>query len=192
MVDKSAPLIGQVEATVLLSGGIDSAACARLLSAQRYHVRGIFVDYGQAAAQEERQAVTRLQDFLGIKVCLIEAKSVNRFGAGELIGRNAFLISTAIFLGQAHQGLVAIGVHGGTPYYDCSPSFIAQVNRLAQEHTGGRLTVIAPFLDWNKGQIVAYFRDSGLPISATYSCESGTIPPCGWCASCRDRRAVGC
>jgi 7-cyano-7-deazaguanine synthase len=163
-----------------------------LLSTQCYHVRGLFVDYGQAAAQQERQAVKKLQDFLGIEVCLVEAKSVNRFGPGELIGRNAFLISTAIFLGQAHRGLVAIGVHSGTPYYDCSPSFIAQTKQLAQEHTGGGLTVVAPFLDWNKGQIVAYFRESGLPLLATYSCESGTIPPCGSCASCRDRRAIGC
>jgi len=192
VVDTSALLTRQVEATVLLSGGIDSAACARLLSTQRYRVRGLFVDYGQAAAQQERQAVTKLQDFLGIEVRIVETKSVNRFGAGELIGRNFFLISTAIFLGQARQGLVAIGVHGGTRYYDCSPSFIAQTNQLAQEHTGGSLSVIAPFLDWNKGQIVAYCREVRLPLSATYSCESGTMVPCGSCASCHDRRAIGC
>lgn len=171
---------------------MDSAACAHLLAAQGYGVRGVFVDYGQAAAQQERVAVAKLRDALGIKLTQIEARSGTSFGAGELVGRNAFLICAAIFHGRVHSGLLAVGVHAGTPYYDCSPSFVERMKQLAQEHTDGRLTVIAPFVSWNKGQIVEYFRASGLPIDATYSCESGTIPPCGSCASCRDRRALGC
>ena len=37
-------------ATVLMSGGIDSAACAAFLAAQGIKVSALFVDHGQAAA----------------------------------------------------------------------------------------------------------------------------------------------
>lgn len=180
------------KATVLMSGGMDSAACAHLLAAQGHMVHGVFVDFGQAAREHEGRAVARLAGLLGITFTTVHVGSASGFGAGELIGRNAFLLMTAMFLGRAHDGLLAIGVHAGTPYYDCSSGFIDRIKVLAEEHTEGRLTVSAPFLHWTKGQIYEYAVKSGLPIDATYSCESGTIPPCGSCASCRDRRVLGC
>lgn len=184
--------IPAAKAAVLLSGGIDSAAVTYLLKNQGHEVRGIFVDFGQAAVEQERLAVRKLAAALAIELTSVEARSNNSFGSGELIARNAFLLMTAMFLGQAHQGLLAIGVHAGTPYYDCSPPFIVRMRQVAEEHTDGRLIIVAPFAVWNKAEIFEYFLVSGLPIDATYSCESGTIPPCGSCASCRDRRALGC
>lgn len=178
--------------TVLLSGGIDSASAAYLLKGQGYAVRGVFIDYGQAAREPEARAARAVAQALSVDVEIITVKGPSGYGAGELLGRNAFLILTAIFIGQAHRGLLAIGIHAGTPYYDCSPAFIDRMKQLAEEHTGGQLTVSAPFLHWTKPQIYRYFLDAGLPLSATYSCESGTIPPCGSCASCRDRGALGC
>jgi len=180
------------KATVLMSGGMDSAACARLLATHGHTVEGIFVDFGQAAREQECLAVARLAHLLGITITTLHVGSPGGFGAGELIGRNAFLLMTAIFLGRADHGLLAIGVHAGTPYYDCSPGFVDRMKSLAEEQTNGRLTVTAPFLHWTKGQIYEYVVKSGLPIDATYSCESGTSPPCGSCASCRDRRVLGC
>uniref|UniRef100_UPI003CDF86A5 Cap9 n=1 Tax=Hyphomicrobiales TaxID=356 RepID=UPI003CDF86A5 len=180
------------EAAVLLSGGMDSAACAHMLLRKGYRVRGLFIDFGQAAVAPEATAVSTLANILGIAVTTISASAPNRFGSGELVGRNAFLVMSGIFLGGAHSGLIAIGIHAGTPYYDCSPPFLSRMKQVAQEHTSGRLDVVAPLLDWHKPDIYSYFQRSGLPIEATYSCESGTIPPCGSCASCRDRRALGC
>lgn len=180
------------KATVLMSGGIDSASCAYLLKHQGFAVHGIFIDYGQAACQQERLAVDRLQLILDIDVLHLKASSPDIFGPGELVGRNAFLISSAMFLGGVKRGVLAIGVHAGTPYYDCSAGFIERMKQIAEEHTDGRLTVSAPFLSWDKAQIYRYFGETGLPIEATYSCESGTLPPCGACASCHDRRKLGC
>lgn len=180
-------------AAVLLSGGMDSAACAHLLAAQGWTVRGIFIDFGQAALVPEQRAVARLSRHLAIESTTIVARAHDAsYGTGELTGRNAFLLAAAIFLGHVHQGLLAIGIHAGTPYYDCSPGFIERMKILAQEHTGGQLTIIAPFLHWTKAQVHRYVEDAGIPLDATYSCESGTIPPCGSCASCRDRRMLGC
>lgn len=184
--------IASRKATVLMSGGLDSAACAHLLIAQGHAVRGIFVDFGQAAREPESRAVVRLADLLGITITTLHVGTAGGFGSGELVGRNAFLLMSAIFLGRTHEGLLSIGVHAGTPYYDCSAGFIDRFKALAEEHTEGRLTVAAPFLHWTKGQIYEYAIKSRLPVDATYSCESGTIPPCGSCASCRDRGRLGC
>jgi 7-cyano-7-deazaguanine synthase len=175
-----------------MSGGMDSAVCAHLLLKQGHHVRGVFVDFGQAAAAHENEAVSKLASALDISITRIEASAAKDFGAGELVGRNSFLIMSAMFLASAHSGLLALGIHDGTPYYDCSPQFLARMKQVAQEHTNGRLDVVAPLLNWRKSEVYAYFMQSGLPLEATYSCESGTIPPCGTCASCHDRRALGC
>lgn len=163
-----------------------------MLVSQGFSVRGIFVDYGQAARSAEALAVSRIAEHMAIATTTLSVGTGAPFGPGELVGRNAFLLMSAIFLGQVHFGVLAIGIHAGTPYFDCSPSFFDRMRILVEEHTAGRLTLAAPFLTWDKGQIHAYAVASGIPIAATYSCESGTIPPCGSCASCRDRRSLGC
>ena len=48
--------------TVLFSGGIDSASCIHFFKTKGCEVRGIFVDFGQAAARRENEAVNRLSD----------------------------------------------------------------------------------------------------------------------------------
>ena len=181
-----------VEATILLSGGIDSAACAHLLMQQGATVRGVFFDYGQAAAAPVFLAAKRLEKTLRIPVKKFKFPSSTKLGAGELTGRNAFLIWASIFVARAHTGLVGIGIHSGTPYYDCSATFLERMRVLVEEHTEGGLTLVAPFVDWSKGQIFDYFIASKLRVDQTYSCEAGTNPPCGICASCGDRRALGC
>lgn len=177
-------------AAVLLSGGINSACCAHFLKSQSIPVRGIFVDYGQAAAKPEHYAATRLASELGIPLEILEAHGPKGFSGGELIGRNAFLIFAAIFLGGVQEGILAFGVHAGTPYYDCTPSFVSRIKILAEEHTNGRLTVLAPFLTWHKAAIFKYFESTRLPLAITYSCKSGTVPPCGSCSSCLDRKLI--
>ena len=182
----------QSEAVVLLSGGIDSAACAHLIRGEVGTIKGMFFDYGQAAVEPELQAARALSLALGISLVEITLTSGAEFGTGELIGRNAFLLLSAIFLGRFHRGLIAIGIHSGTPYYDCSPGFLARMKHLAEEHTDGQLSIVAPLLQWSKSEIVEYFRSTGLPLASTYSCEAGTLPPCGSCSSCIDRKVLGC
>ena len=175
------------KATVLLSGGIDSASCAHLLKKQGYAVSAVFVDYGQVSLHQELKAVEKLKDELEIELKCIGASAPKMVGPGEIIGRNAFLIFSAIFSAEVHSGLLAIGVHSGTPYYDCSKNFISQMEKIVSEYCNGRLSLVAPFLDWDKPTIYQYFRETGIPLEMTYSCESGAFPPCNQCASCLDR-----
>jgi|SRR5215510_14048916 len=178
--------------TVLFSGGIDSTACIRFFLDRGHDVRGVFVKFGQAAEYAEARAVEALKDTLGISVSVVTAKSELSFGAGELVGRNAFLIFTAILMGGCREGLLAIGIHAGTPYYDCSPAFLDRANALVRECTNDRVNLIAPFVRWSKDDVYSYFSSLRLPLSHTYSCEEGTTPPCGQCASCADRMRFEC
>jgi 7-cyano-7-deazaguanine synthase len=175
-----------------MSGGIDSTACAHFLRCQGIEVDGLFIDHGQAAASPEADAVSILCGHLGIPIRKVGLMGAHRLGPGELVGRNAFLIFTALFLSGGRSGLLGLGLHAGTPYYDCSEPFVSSISQLVAEHTDGRLSVVAPFISWTKKDVYDYFVSEGLPIRPTYSCEAGTEPTCGACASCRDRRALGC
>lgn len=179
-------------ATVLMSGGIDSTACAAFLVNQGLEVSGIFMDHGQAAADFERVAVRSLAAALGIEVQELALTGAVPFKSGELVGRNAFLVFSAMFATHAGSGRIALGLHAGTPYYDCSPAFIEAINRAVAEHTDNTVRVVAPFIAWTKRDVYDYFVQAGLPIELTYSCESGGTPTCGRCASCKDRKALQC
>lgn len=180
-------------AVVLLSGGIDSFACARFLIRNQFSVSGVFIDFGQAAAAHESVAAARVSKWLGIESSAIRIESEQRssFGAGEVPSRNLALLAVATLLTHGPR-VVALGLHAGTEYFDCSPLFLTQADRLLVECTGGTVSVVAPFLQWTKEEVIAYAQSEDLDLSLTYSCERGAVPPCGRCLSCQDRKTLKC
>ena len=108
------------------------------------------------------------------------------FGPGEIRGRNAYLLHTALMEFPTSSGVVALGIHAGTGYVDCSPGFMDVMQRSYDFHTGGKVTVAAPFLNWTKQQVYALAAELNVPLAQTYSCESACLP-CGECRSCLDR-----
>ena len=178
-------------ALILLSGGLDSAVCASLLKRQDFAVQGLFIDYGQAAAVRERASASALAQALDISLTQQSITPSPARGTGELLGRNALLISLGAFALGTTGGIVVIGIHAGTPYYDCSEPFLAAMDRLVQEQTDGRIAVSAPLASWTKADVFKAFQASGLSIAATHSCEAGN-EPCGHCLSCLDRKKLGC
>ena len=175
---------------VLLSGGVDSAACTALYLNQGFRVRCVHVSFGQAAADPERVAAERVARHFGLSLEVLRWSGNARFRAGETTGRNAFLHLGALLEIGARSGLLASGIHAGTPYFDCSKGFISSLQSLLDGYCDGRMLVAAPFLDWTKDQVFLFCRTEGVPVDLTYSCENGSLPPCGSCVSCRDRRAL--
>ena len=49
---------------------------------------------------------------------------------GFVIGRNALFLFTALMESEETFDLIAIGVHAGTQYYDCSDSFLKLMQAL--------------------------------------------------------------
>ncbi|WP_193181634.1 7-cyano-7-deazaguanine synthase [Nisaea sediminum] len=181
-----------VRATVLLSGGVDSTACVHYLIQQGFNVDAIFVDYDQAARELESVSSKKISDYFNINYQKIKLSGLSSSGVGELVGRNALFIFLALFTTRAKSGLLGLGLHAGTSYFDCSPKFLESAGQFVAELTDGQVSLVAPFLNWGKGDVYEYFINAGLPLNITYSCEAGTTPPCGECLSCKDRKELRC
>ncbi len=178
------------KAVILLSGGLDSATCALFYSQRSFNVAAVFVDYGQLAAERERVAASRAAAYLSIPLKVIEVRGNPRPKPKEISGRNAFLVYAGLLAYPEPRGLLALGIHAGTRYYDCSPAFLDHMQRIVEGYTSGRLVLAAPFLDWSKLDIWQFARASSFPIGLTYSCELGLNQPCGKCSSCSDLEAL--
>src|SRR5437899_1526051 len=92
-------------AIVLLSGGIDSFACAHFLRRNRLVVSAAFVDFGQAAAAQELTATARVCQIMQIErtVIRLAAAESRLFDAGEIPVRNLALLATATLLTQGSR-----------------------------------------------------------------------------------------
>lgn len=174
---------------VLLSGGLDSTACVVYYQSLKYEVTTLFVDYGQSARDEEQRASRRVATKLGVKRIRLRIDPM-RTGVGVIPGRNAMLLSIGLMKAAFDQGLIAIGVHGGTNYPDCSEDFIRQMNVVADFYAAGSIRFDAPFVKWSKADIFEFLKMNRGPIASTYSCERGGAEGCGKCISCKDRIAL--
>lgn len=172
---------------VLLSGGIDSATVGALLIERGWGTDAVFVDYGQRAVAEEREASRRIADHLGIRWQDLTVRGFEPLAFVEVRGRNDLLLALAAAATPATA--VAIGTHAGTSYADCSPAHNAAWQLLFDTQYGGSRRLLVPLQELTKAQVVALARRLGVPLAATYSCEDAG-GPCGACISCRDREAV--
>jgi len=170
---------------VLASGGIDSSCLIHFLAKDCAPVDALFVDYGQLSATNEANAVATIAAHFGIKLQTLTVNEAKPKSAGLIHGRNAMLIGLALAEFGAASGIIAIGVHGGTAYSDCTQEFISAMQRITDIYFQGAVQLVAPFLRWTKADIWQYAHDR-VPLSMTYSCERGLQQPCGGCLSCKD------
>jgi 7-cyano-7-deazaguanine synthase len=185
---------GQADKTkvvVLLSGGLDSSACLKFYLDLGFHVSALFVDYGHAAARAEMAAANSIASHYGVKLNCIRCLDFPLSGEGFIQGRNAFLLFCALMV-LRNSGMIAIGIHSGTSYADCTPDFVELMQRTFDLYTQGTIRIVTPFLLWDKAKIWHYSLDRGVPISKTYSCEEGLSVPCGHCLSCKDMKSLQC
>jgi 7-cyano-7-deazaguanine synthase len=172
---------------VLLSGGIDSALVASLLCRDGWSVRAMWVDYGQPAAGAERTASRAIAGHYELEWHEAAVRSVPVPPQGEVPGRNDMLVATAL---ACAPGLtIAIGVHEGTQYADCSTLWLDAWRTLLDVQHSGTVTLLAPLAALHKPQVLALARECAVPFGLTHSCETGPVP-CGRCLSCQDRQAA--
>lgn len=172
---------------MLLSGGIDSATVLATAAADggaRLH--GLFIDFGQPSARSEARSSRAMADAYGASHHTLEMRGFSAT-TGEVLGRNALFVHAALVSRIIDVGSVALGIHAGTGYLDCSEAFFDLMSRSVDFHTAGRLSLVAPLLSFSKAEVVELANRSGVPIRATFSCEVADAP-CGECLSCRDRQ----
>ena len=178
------------EVVVLLSGGIDSTACLDFYSELGRPLSALFVDYGQSPAAQEIRAARAVAQHYRVSLKCLKLKGCIPKTAGLIKGRNAFLICSALMECPSSVSVIAIGIHKGTEYIDCSESFFTTIQSFIEILEPPKVHLSAPFLTWSKADIYAYCLHKNVPISLTYSCERGGPKPCGDCLSCKDREML--
>lgn len=75
----------------------------------------------------------------------------------------------------------------GNAYADCSLEFIDAIGKAINVGTYGRISVVSPFVNARKADIVKKGLELGVPYELTWSCYEGREKACGKCASCLTR-----
>jgi len=176
--------LGRRRCCVLLSGGVDSALVASLLQRDGWLVQALWVDYGQPAGAAERIASRALGAHYGLAWQEAVAGGLMVPAEGEIAARNDLLVAAARACVPGRS--VAIGVHAGTSYLDCSREWLRAWQLLLDVQHGGVVALLAPLAGLQKPEVLALAHEHQVPMKLTHSCERGSSP-CGRCLSCRDR-----
>lgn len=112
--------------------------------------------------------------------------------------RNGLLLSIAaaiadsLFPGEEVQ--IYYGAHAddaaGSAYADCSPEFAEAISKSIMIGTYGKISVVAPFINSNKADVVKTGLELKVPYELTWSCYEGGEEACGTCGTCIDRKAA--
>ncbi len=114
--------------------------------------------------------------------------------------RNGILLSIATALAlieEAEQVYYAphMGDYRRYSYPDCSPDFVASMNKAMFEGTGKHVRLETPLLYLSKKEIVQVGLKIKAPLELTWSCYEGGDVACGECPTCVERikafQAVG-
>lgn len=198
-----------------LSGGLDSATLlSKIVKEYKGRVTCVNFYYGSKHGIREGLAAEKLSDYYGVELIKIDICNLFRsqylksslMKDGVTIpeghynepsmkltvvpGRNT--IMTSILAGIAESldyDNIALAIHQGDHfiYPDCRPEWFFAMRSVVSCSTEFRVTLIAPFLESTKSDIVAEGLKLNTPYSLTYTCYKGLPKPCGKCGSCRER-----
>ena len=77
---------------MLLSGGVDSAACVHFYREINRPTYCVFVDYGQLAVVDEWRAARAVASHYSVPIAKCSWRGIGKYGIGIISGRNAFLL----------------------------------------------------------------------------------------------------
>lgn len=181
------PQVDENRCVVLMSGGIDSSATLPACQGPGKSLSGMFVDYGQPAARSEWKAAQNIASHYDIEIDKVDLGVSLVSDRGEFFGRNALFILAAAGTIPQRPLVIALGIHALTDYYDTTPLFARDMQRLLNGYSGGAVTLSLPFLPHTKAEVIGLAKENAVPLHLTYSCERQNSPACGECPSCRDR-----
>lgn len=186
-----------MKVVVCLSGGIDSTVLAYFLDRAGCNVTALTFDYGQTHAKEIEHAKyiaeeLRIQNHvLDFRSAIVLGKSALTGGEGSpvVLNRNATMLSLAVTFAA---GIGAEHVYYGPTsedydlFPDCRPEFVESFNAML-ESSQTPCSIIAPFINNTKRDIVEMGKLLGVPLDKTWSCYEGGEEPCGTCLACTTR-----
>lgn len=173
---------------VLLSGGIDSTALIQYYKDLGANVSAYFINYNQDSIDSENISVEKIAKYFDIPLRKINLGYKITKTNFEYIMRNSLFINIIASTIEENVDIIAMGIHSGTDYYDCSKKFISTMQDILDGYFKGKVNIDVPFIDWYKEDIFKYVFAKHIPIEMTHSCEIKSFVPCGNCPSCIDRK----
>lgn len=208
----------QLDAVVLLSGGLDSMVTAALARESGYRLNALTIDYNQRH-RIEIESAGKIAIELGAARHVILPLDLRQFGGSALTAditvpkngvgeeipvtyvpaRNLVFLSLTLAWAEAIGARdIFIGVNAldYSGYPDCRPEFIEGFAKLAELATkagseGKGFRIHAPLQYLGKADIAREAHRLGLDPAMSWSCYD-PLPDgkaCGMCDSCRLRRA---
>ena len=198
--------------TLIYSGGSDSYTLLHFALINGFDVDCITFNYGQKHIKEIDFAKIVCEN-LSLKHTLIEIEnSESIFGSSSLVdeknaiphgsykeesmkstivpNRNMIFLSYAIAYSIGNNiDEVWYGAHAGDHfiYPDCRPEFLESMDNAAGLCDPSKVSVKAPFINFNKEKIFKIGFDLGIDYSKTWTCYEGKELACGKCGSCVER-----
>lgn len=202
-------------AVVLLSGGMDSAVCAALVTVQGYELAALHLNYGQRTQKKELDCYTKLcEDFNIEKKLVVDVSFLSQIGGSSLVDenieispsklgsgeipntyvpfRNANILAIATSWAEVlNAKAIVIGAmeQDSSGYPDCRRSFFSAFQSAISLGTkpGTEIKIITPIIDMTKAEIISKGISLGVDFSHTWSCYKSMEKACGECESCQLR-----
>jgi 7-cyano-7-deazaguanine synthase len=205
------------KAIVLVSGGLDSATCLAIATANGYSSYALSFDYGQRSVSELDAAKRVVSANTVVEHKVIELK-MGEFGGSALTdanidvpeiesegipvtyvpARNTIFLSYALAWAEVvDAAAIFIGVNAldYSGYPDCRPEYIDAFQNLIDLATkvgveGHRISLETPLIHLSKAQIIKTGERLNVDYALTVSCYQADElgRACGVCDSCRLRK----
>ena len=106
--------------------------------------------------------------------------------------RNGLFLSSAASIALSKDcDIIYYGAHAddaaGEAYPDCSVEFTKAINEAIYLGSGKKVSVVGPFVNMHKADIVKLGLELNVPYELTWSCYEGHDKACGKCGTCLDR-----
>jgi 7-cyano-7-deazaguanine synthase len=198
-------------AVVLVSGGMDSAVAAAI-TAEKYTLAMMHVQYGQRTEERELRAFHAVADHFDAEQRLVVRMDHLGFIGGSSLTdtrmaipeadlhrqgiptsyvpfRNANLLSAAISWAEVlGASAVVMGAveEDSSGYPDCRRSFFDAFAAAVREGTKPETSIalLTPVIGMSKADIVRQGLARDVPFQLTWSCYTGDDQACGKCDSC--------
>ena len=196
---------------VIYSGGMDSFTMLNKALQDGLEVFPLTFNYGQRHVIEIEFARTVCEK-LNLPHEVVDISAINQLLQGSALtsdidvpeghyaeesmkatvvpNRNMIMLSLAIgYAVSKGADKVYFGAHSGDHaiYPDCRPEFVEKMNAVAKIANYQPVEITAPYLNQDKGQILADGLKMGLDYSLTWTCYNGREKACGKCGACVER-----
>ena len=201
------------DTVLILSGGMDSTT---LLYDQKERIAlALSFDYGSNHNARELPFARLHCERLGIEHITIPLDFMGQYFRSSLLSgaeaipegdynsenmqstvvpfRNGIMLAIAVGMAESRNlHYVMMANHGGDHaiYPDCRPEFVEAFNRTSQAGTYIGVSLLSPFCNMSKTDILRHGHELGIDYAETWSCYKGKAKHCGCCGTCKERRAA--